>query len=131
MRWVAALATLVLLTGACESTPTGTPVVSAPSNAPAFLKVPDTRFTLSPEQRATVHPVFNADVVEQLLSWIRPQYHAVALELFSRTRIDALGQNVAIGEVSLDTDHPQINELMKNVRASTRLPDTTRAQHAP
>jgi len=131
MLRVAALAALVLLTGACESTLTGTPLVSAPTNAPAFLKVPDTRFTLSPEQRATVHPVFNADVVGQLLSWIRPEYHSAALELFSRSRIDALGQNVAIGEVSFDTDHPQVNELMKNVRASARLPDTTRGQQAP
>jgi hypothetical protein len=83
---------------------------------------------LSSEQRATVHPVFDADVVEQVLSWIRPEYHAVALELFSRTRIDALGQNVAIGEVSLDTDHPQVKELIKSVRASARLPDTTWGQ---
>ncbi len=128
MRRVAALVALVLLNGACESTPTGTPVVSAPTNAPAFLRVQNTRFMLSSEQRATVHPVFDADVVEQVLSWIRPEYHAVALELFSRTRIDALGQNVAIGEVSLDTDHPQVKELIKSVRASARLPDTTWGQ---
>lgn len=131
MRRAAALASLVLLMGACETTPTGNPVVNAPSNQPAFLKASDTQFRLSPDQRATVHPAYNADAVEQLLSWVRPEIRSEVLEVFSRSSVAGLGENVALGEVTWDVDHPQIREIVKGLRATTRTPAGRAEQTEP
>lgn len=131
MRRAAALAALVLLAAACAPTPTSNPVVNAPSSQPVFLRASDAQFRLSQEQRATVHPAYNADAVERLLSWVRPEIRSEVLESFSWSSVAALGDKVALGETTWDVEHPQIREIVKQLRATTRPPADSAEQTQP
>jgi hypothetical protein len=131
MRRAAALAVLVLLAGACAPTPTSNHVVNAPSNQPVFLRASDTHFRLSQDQRAAVHPSYNADAVERLLSWIRPEIRIEVLETFSRSSVAELGEKVALGEPTWEVEHPQIREIVKGLRATTRPPAGSAEQTEP
>lgn len=122
MRRAAALAALVLLAGACAPSPTSNRVVNAPSDQPVFLRASDTRFRLSQDQRAAVHPAYNADAVQRLLSWIRPEIRLEVLATFAGSSVAALGEKVALGEPTWDVEHPQIREIVKELRATTRPP---------
>lgn len=131
MRPLAAFIALTLLTGACETTPTGNALVSSPRNQPVFLKAADTEFHLSREQRASVHPAYNADAVEKLLRWTRAEYRGEVLASFQASSISALGEKVVVGEVTWSVDHPQVQEIVKELRAPTRVPDTPGEQQRP
>lgn len=131
MRPLFALAALPLLAGACGFTPTGSATVSSPSNHPVFMEAPEADFRLTEEQRASVHPAYNADAVERLLRWTRAEHRAEVLEPFQVSRIAALGEKVAIGEITLNIDHPQIREIAKELRTPTRPPDSAAGQHRP
>ncbi|HEU0079278.1 MAG TPA: hypothetical protein VFQ76_16605 [Longimicrobiaceae bacterium] len=131
MRSLAAFAALMLLAGACKTTATGHAPVSSPRNQPVFLRSEDAEFHLSREQRASVHPAFNADAVERLLRWTRAEHRAEVLESFQASSIAALGEKVAVGEITLSVDHPQVREIVKELRAPARIPDTTGEQRRP
>ncbi|MEW5928495.1 MAG: hypothetical protein AB1941_13585 [Gemmatimonadota bacterium] len=124
MRSLAAFTALTLVAGACESNPTGNALVSSPRNQPVFLNVADTDFHLSWEQRAGVHPAYNADAVEKLLRWTRAEHRAEVLASFQASSISARGEKVAVGEITWSVDHPQIQEIVKELRTPTRIPDT-------
>lgn len=123
MRLMALLAAVAFLAGACETTPTGGAPVNVPASQSVFLKVADTDYRLSGEQRSSVHPAFNVEAVERLLMWTRPEYRAEMLESFQWSSIAALGDKVAIGEITWDVDHPEVRRIASELRAPTRVPD--------
>lgn len=131
MRSLAALAALALIAGACESTPTGNALVNSPRNQPVFLKTADAEFHLSREQRASVHPAYNADAVEKLLRWTRAEHRGEVLASFQAGSISARGEKVAVGEITWSVDHPQVQEIVKELRTPTRIPDTSGEQRRP
>jgi Mg/Co/Ni transporter MgtE len=98
---------------------------------PPFQKTADADFQLSREERASIHPAYDADAVEQLLRWTRPEHRAEVLEPFQASSIAALGEKVAAGEITWTVDHPQVQEIIKNLRAPTRKPDNAGEQRRP
>lgn len=122
MRLLTTLAALALLVGACRSTPAGRPPVGSSTNEPVFLNVVDAGFHLSREQRASVHPAYNADAVERLLRWTRPEHRTEVLRAFQAGSITAPGEKVALGEATLSVDHPQVREIAKDLLAPVREP---------
>ena len=105
--------------------------MSSSRDEPPFLKTADADFRLSPEQRASVHPAYDADAVEQLLRWTRPEHRAEVLEPFQTSSIAALGEKVAAGEITWTVDHPQVQEIIKKLRAPTRTADNAGERRRP
>lgn len=98
---------------------------------PPFLKTADADFRLSREQRASVHPAYDADAVEQLLRWTWPEHRAEVLEPFQASSIAALGEKVAVGEGTWTVDHPQVQEIINNLRAPMRNGDKAGERRRP
>lgn len=115
MHRAAAMASVVLLMGACESTPTGREPVLAPSPASLFLPAPDTAFRLSAEDRASLHPGYDPGAVEELLQWMPAEYRAEVLDSFRWSTLAPRGEKVAVGEVTFDVDHPQVREIARRL----------------
>jgi hypothetical protein len=105
--------------------------VSSSKDQPPFLNTADADFRLSREQRASVHPAYDADAVEQLLRWTRPEHRAEVLQPFQASSIAALGEKVAVGDFTWTVDHPQVQEIIKNLRATTRIADDGGEQRRP
>jgi len=78
-----------------------------------------------------VHPAYDADAVEQLLMWTRPEARAGMLEPFQASGIAVLGEKVAVGEITWTVDHPQVQEIINSLLATTRIADDGGEQRRP
>lgn len=66
---------------ACEHRQQGT-LVTSPDAIPLRLEAPDAAFRLTPDDRATLAPPFDADALERLLREIRPNMRGEILSYF-------------------------------------------------
>ena len=93
--------------------PTGaiapSPMIDNP--LPAFLADPDPSFRLSAGERARIFPAFDADVVERLLQYVRPDLRALTLATFFYSSPGDEGTYL----LGLPIERPEIAALLRQL----------------
>jgi hypothetical protein len=84
-----------------------------------FLQSADPTFHLSPAQRSGLPPRMNADAVEQVLAWTRPEYRD---EVFRDLVGPALDPRVMIGPMFGTSGNPAIDEAFGRVYTQAASP---------
>lgn len=78
-------------------------LVTSPDAVPLRLEAPDVTFQLSPQDRAELAPVFDADALERLLREIRPDMRGEILAYFQKGKSPSRGHLVEIFDPHLQT----------------------------
>jgi hypothetical protein len=78
-------------------------LVNSPDAVPLRLDAPDATFQLSPQARAELAPVFDADALERLLRQIRPDMRGEILAHFQKGKLASGGHLVQIFDPHLQT----------------------------
>lgn len=85
--------------------------MTAPNKAEVFSAAPDEAFRLSVAERANLPAALNADALERLLSWVRPEHRAELLEFYQR-----LGsEKGALGPAFGTTGNPRVDSIIEQL----------------
>jgi hypothetical protein len=84
-------------------------------DSPRLLDRPDLSYRLDSEERRSIHPGFDADVVEELLQWFTPGARGEVLRDFQASAFGPEGAKVSVGEVSAPDAPPQIQSILRRV----------------
>jgi hypothetical protein len=112
---------VTLFASACEKPLQQLPTMTSPNAAALFSAAPEKGFQLSASDRAKIPPIINADALERLLAWLRPEHRAEVLQFHQEL---GKGGKVTLGHTFATTGNPEIDRIAKDiVVVPERLPN--------
>jgi hypothetical protein len=90
--------------------------MTAPKKAAVFSAVPDEAFRLSIAERAKLPATINAEALQRLLSWVRPENRAEILGFYQQFGAD----KVAFGPAFGTTGNSTIDRIIEQVVVAPR-----------
>lgn len=108
---------ILLCVTACDPQARNAPMSADQPNV--FLQSADPTFHLSPAQRAGMPQQIDADAVEQVLAWTRPEYRD---EVLRDLVVPALDPRVMVGPMFGRTGNPAIDQAFGRVYSQAASP---------
>jgi hypothetical protein len=117
---------LALLLIACETAPVERATMPNPSPTARLLPAREATFHLSAEDRTRVSTKLDADALEEVLAWLKPEYRGQVLEA---VRVLATARAVSVRIVPLSENDPEwvaAPEALKSaIRQLSVIPNQT------
>lgn len=102
-----ALAVLLLVLAACESTTEAGKMNSNPSPREFLLAKRDVNFRMSSTEQQELPSALDPDAVQELLSWIRPEHRAPTVALLQ----EASKRGNSFPVITVDASHPELARI--------------------